>query len=282
MSLTEITHTNAKMRENRVLQLRGESFSPVEFVQNAALSFKESLLGLKNYFVVIDGFKGENKSLGKLRSTISDAKDLGGFNYISNARLLVPCPVGFQGDYLEYTSALNSNFDEVFKVTQNELNMFTAELSKFISSKDVKISIKDNGNSVKAMRAWRLEKEKAILQFFGNGTNERVHLGNIFANRDSIVPAAVQSADAYAKALAANPRKIKGSVDEVVMRIESVINMATSGESLEVTQEALRNIAEKCYEVGRLVELLAIYSTQAETAGVISSHILDRVIPLSK
>lgn len=282
MSLIEITHANAKMRENRVLQLRGESFSPVEFVQNAALSFKESLLGLKNYFTVIQGFKGENKSLGKVRDIISDAKDLAGFNYISNANMLVPCPVGFEGVFLDYTSALNSNFDEVFKTTQRELDLFTAELSKFISSKDVKISIKDNGNSVKAMKAWRLEKEKAVLKFFGHGTKERAKIGDLFPNRDAIVPAATQAADAYAKALAADPRKIKGSVDEVVMRVESVINMSTSGESLEVTQEALLNIAEKCYEIGRLVELLAIYSTQAETAAVLSGSILDRVIPLSK
>lgn len=278
----EVTHSSAKLRENRILMLRGESFSPSDFVANSVVSFKESLTGLKNYFLLLEGFKGENKTLAVLRKGISDAKDLEGLNYVVHGETLLPCPTGFQGDFYEYTEVLRNNMQEVIKVAQQELDFFTVELSQFISSKDIKLSIKDNGAKVDQLNKWRSEKAKELAPFFSNGSNQRLKMSHMFPNRTAIVGAAKNAAEAFTFAEAADPRKFKRSVDEITMRIESVISLAESKEDINISPEALRNIAEKSYAIGRVVELLANYSTQSETAAVISSHILDRVIPLSK
>ena len=273
----EITFSDAKLRENRVNMLRLESFAPMDFIKNTLTSFKESGVELKNYLLFLQGFKGDDKSLSAIRSSISKAKDLGGFNFVSHANELMACPTGFKGDFLEYCMTLNENMTPILAGVLGEINLFNIELSQFISNKSIKTSLRDDKNKVKAMAATRVKFTQALESFFTNGSNQRLKLSTMYANSAAIMSASTQALQAYEKAYASKPTAIKSDVETIVQKLQIIIDQAEGHDDVEVSQEAMLNLAEKAYELGRQVEMLALFSTQAETAAVLSSYNLDRL-----
>lgn len=280
MYTEEVIYSSARLRENRIIMLRTEAFSPLEFIKNTLISFKESASELKNYLSILQGFKGDDKSLSAIRSSIGKAKDLEGFNFVAHSNMLVGCPTGFKGDYLEYCMVLNENITPLLSDTLKEINTFSIELSQFISNKGVKISMRDDKAMNKLSVDTRIKRSKVLEAFFNTGSNQRLKLGNMFANRSAIVSASVNALQAYEKAYNANPKSIKSEVDTIVQKVQVIIDQAEGHPDVEVSQEAMRNLAEKAYVLGRQIELFALYSTQSETAAVMASYVLDRVIPL--
>lgn len=240
------------------------------------LSIKESSLSLKNYFLSVQGFKGEDKTISALRSTLAKAGQLDGFNFVANARMAVPCPTGFTEGFQEYASILNQALIPVAEEVHKQLDLFNVELSQFISNKSVKVSVRDNHNSIKQLESWRKGKLEVLGTYFSTGSNQRQTLSKMFNNTPQIVIGAREALEAYEKAYANDPRKIQATVNTIVAKIESIISMANGDEDLDVTPESIRNIADKAFMVGRLVEMLATFCTQAETAAVLSSEILER------
>ena len=273
----EITFSDAKLRENRVNMLRLESFAPMDFIKNTLTSFKESGVELKNYLLFLQGFKGDDKSLSAIRSSISKAKDLGGFNFVSHANELMACPTGFKGDFLEYCMTLNENMTPILAGVLGEINLFNIELSQFISNKSIKTSLRDDKNKVKTMAATRVKLTESLGSFFTNGSNQRLKLSTMYANSAAIMSASTQALQAYEKAYASKPTAIKSDVETIVQKLQIIIDQAEGHDDVEVSQEAMLNLAEKAYELGRQVEMLALFSTQAETAAVLSSYNLDRL-----
>lgn len=273
----EITFSDAKLRENRVNMLRLESFAPMDFIKNTLTSFKESGVELKNYLLFLQGFKGDDKSLSAIRSSISKAKDLGGFNFVSHANELMACPTGFKGDFLEYCMTLNENMTPILAGVLGEINLFNIELSQFISNKSIKTSLRDDKNKVKTMAATRVKFTESLESFFTNGSNQRLKLSTMYANGAAIMSASTQALQAYEKAYASKPTAIKSDVETIVQKLQIIIDQAEGHDDVEVSQEAMLNLAEKAYELGRQVEMLALFSTQAETAAVLSSYNLDRL-----
>lgn len=273
----EITFSDAKLRENRVNMLRLESFAPMDFIKNTLTSFKESGVELKNYLLFLQGFKGDDKSLSAIRSSISKAKDLGGFNFVSHANELMACPTGFKGDFLEYCMTLNENMTPILAGVLGEINLFNIELSQFISNKSIKTSLRDDKNKVKTMAATRVKLTESLESFFTNGSNQRLKLSTMYANSAAIMSASTQALQAYEKAYASKPTAIKSDVETIVQKLQIIIDQAEGHDDVEVSQEAMLNLAEKAYELGRQVEMLALFSTQAETAAVLSSYNLDRL-----
>lgn len=273
----EITFSDAKLRENRVNMLRLESFAPMDFIKNTLTSFKESGVELKNYLLFLQGFKGDDKSLSAIRSSISKAKDLGGFNFVSRANELMACPTGFKGDFLEYCMTLNENMTPILAGVLGEINLFNIELSQFISNKSIKTSLRDDKNKVKTMAATRVKLTESLESFFTNGSNQRLKLSTMYANSAAIMSASTQALQAYEKAYASKPTAIKSDVETIVQKLQIIIDQAEGHDDVEVSQEAMLNLAEKAYELGRQVEMLALFSTQAETAAVLSSYNLDRL-----
>lgn len=282
MTPTEIIHTSAKLREGRITMLRMESFGPLDYAKNAVLSFKESAFSLKNYLVFLQGFKGTDKTVSALRVAVEKAGTLDNFNYVSNDDLWVPCPTGFKGPYLPYLMELNENFTPILQEVVKEINKFGIELSQFISNKEVKYSLRDNGNETAKLRKWRETKTALTGSYFSKGDNQRIQLGKVFGNKDEIIQAGNVAYAAYQKAYTTDPRDIKGAVDVLNSKLEVVIELAEGEEEIEISKEALLNLSEKAYEVGRLIELLAVHSIQCETAGVLMTDVLDRVTKLVK
>lgn len=282
MKPVEVIHSDVRLRENRVLMLRSESFAPADFVKNAISSFKESATEMKNYLLYLQGFKGDNKSLSAIRSTVHKADDLRGFNFVSNDGMLVPCPTGFKGNFLSYTMVLNENMTPILQNALKAINDFNIELSMFISNKEIKTSLRDNGSIIKAMRKDRTGFASAIAPYFSKGDNQRLKIGQMFDNTQGIVDSSKQALQAYERAYAADPRDIQNAVSMLTMKIDSIVAAAEGPEEIEVSQEAFLNLAEKAHEVGLQVELLGIHCAQCETAAVLAASILDRVIPLAK
>ena len=282
MALIEIIHTSDKLRENRLLMLRQESFGPVDFIKNTVASFKESAMKMKDYFLLLQGFRGEDKTLSSIRSKVEKAeKSLKDFNFVSNHKTLIPVPLGFKEDMPGYTDFLHRALKEIIPAVLEEISAFNTELSVFISDKSVKLSIRDNSQkAVMKMRAKRAALTNHLSTYYTGGSSTRKHLGDVFDNAEGILLAATQSVNAYELAYKTNPKSISGDVETICGKIDTIINMAQGEEDFEVSPESIRNLAEKAYEVGRQVELLAVFCTEAETAAVLMDETLERVMKL--
>lgn len=276
MSTTEVIYTDVKHRENRLKMLRMETFSPSDYLHNVISSIKESSLSLSDYFLYHQGFKGENKALSALRSTLSKAGSLEGFNFVLNQRMVVPCPTGFKENFHEYTSILNAGITPVAEEVYKQLDLLNVELSQFITNKSVKVSVRDEERSMKAIEKWRQSTLDAVSSYFSSGNNQRQLLGKMFNNTPQILTGTREAIEAFEKAYKNDPRDLKGTVDTIVAKINTIVEMSTGSEKVEISQESIRNVAEKSFIVGRLVELLGLYYTQCETAAVLSSDILER------
>lgn len=276
MSTTEVIYTDVKHRENRLKMLRMETFSPSDYLHNVISSIKESSLSLSDYFLYHQGFKGENKALSALRSTLSKAGSLEGFNFVLNQRMVVPCPTGFKENFHEYASILNAGITPVAEEVYKQLDLLNVELSQFITNKSVKVSVRDEERSMKAIEKWRQSTLDAVSSYFSSGNNQRQLLGKMFNNTPQILTGTREAIEAFEKAYKNDPRDLKGTVDTIVAKINTIVEMSTGSEKVEISQESIRNVAEKSFMVGRLVELLGLYYTQCETAAVLSSDILER------
>lgn len=280
-TLSETIHSDHKLRENRVAMLRQESFSGSDFIANCISSFKESALGMKNYLLLLQGFRGDNKSLSKIRSTVAGAKDLSGFNFAANHNMLLPCATGFKGPYTEYALVLCDNVTPLLHEMTMRMAEFSSELSVFISNKEVKISMRDNGSTIKAMKRWREQKAAVVEPYFTSGNNQRLQLTKMFSNPQDIVDGCNAAVQAYDLAYAADPKEIESAIGVITAKIDTLIELAEGPTPIDISKEALLNLAEKSYEIGRLVELVAVRCSECETAAVHAMDIIERVQAVS-
>ena len=278
MHSSEVIHTDTRYRENRLKMLRMESFSPSEFLRNVVISIKESGLSLSNYFTLLKGFQGTDKSLSSLRSTLDKAGNLEGFNFVANSRLVVPCPTGFKENFHEYASILNQNVIPIVEEVNKQITLFNIELSQFITNKSIKISVRDNHSDFKALESWRKSKVDSVSSYFSSGNNQRQLLSKMFNNTPQIVSGARDAIEAFEKAYKNDPRDLHGDINTIMNKIDTIVKMAEEGGTIEVTPEAIRNVADKAFAIGKLVELLGVYYGQTETAAVLSSDILLRCL----
>lgn len=271
-------HTKPHMMEQRLLYLRTEGFSPRDFFQNFTKSLQESSNFVLAILVPLLAKDGSNKTSDAVESLIKKTSSkLEHFNFLAHEDTLLPCPDGFKGEFFTYVETLNNHNAIVLSQALGALTDFNTYLASFIGDKASKIALKDNKRHYEELKKLREQQTKELESFFTSGTNQRQTLGKMFDNKTQIIESAKVAVNGWNFIKKTDPRDIQAQCQMIVKRLNLVIDECQSGKNTDVSKQAVVNLADGSYELGRQVEHLALYMARNEIASVTSGNILERL-----
>lgn len=267
-----------RMMEQRLYYLRTEAFSPKDFFQSFLKSIDES----KEYFIEIIFpiliRDGNNKNDSAVQNLINKSgSKIERMNFLAHQDTLVPCPDGFKGEFFDYTQMLKEHNVVVVTQALKALEDFNTYLASFVGDKNSKLALKDNKNYYESLKKVREDQVKQIETFFTSGTNQRQSIEKMFDNKIQILESAKTAVSSWKEMKKIDPRDIQARCKMIVERLNIVIKDCQSAKDMEVSKQAIVNLADGAYELGRQVEHLGLYIVRNEIASVTSGNILERL-----
>lgn len=267
--------------ERRLCELRSESINVEDFFVAVKKTIESSISNFTDYIKFLNTVDGTNKTAeATVRLIDKIEKKIEGMNFIVMGEVAVPCPDGFKSDFSGYVLSLSNERANIIDSTFKALEDFNVFLAMFLSEKDSKISLKDDGKKYAAMKQLRENQVKNFQSYFTSGVNQRQYLNKMFESKSDIVPISKITVDTWKNVREIDPKNIKEKCDVISARLQSVLN--NSSNSSKVSKQAILNLSEGSYEVGRQVEHLALYMARCEIASVTVANIFERLDGLLK
>lgn len=286
--------------EHNLLMLRTESFNEKDTFNKFDLNlFKETVKGIFekfSNFEFSEGFSAIfkwhdslsnvsldniNRSFGTMNNKVKDlAKKKGDLNFVLYNDILLPVPDGFKGNWTEYVETMMKHREQLIKTSLGSLDEFQVFISAFLSNKDSRIALQDNRNINLGKAKVRIEQTKAFDSFFDpNGYNQRATVGKTFNSTADLHQGLKLSMDHWNYVKEVDLKGVKSKVGTLAERINTLISTYENHKDIEVSKQALLNIAEGSYETACQIEHMALFVARSEmvmtTAGNMATRLLE-------
>ena len=286
--------------EHNLLMLRTESFNEKDTFNKFDLNlFKETVKGIFEKFSNFEFSEGFstifkwydslnnvsldniNRSFGTMNNKVKDlAKKKGDLNFVLYNNILLPVPDGFKGNWTEYVETMMKHREQLIKTSLSSLDEFQVFISAFLSNKDSRIALQDNRNINLGKAKVRIEQTKAFDSFFDpNGYNQRATVGKTFNSTADLHQGLKLSMDHWNYVKEVDLKGVKSKVGILAERINTLISTYENHKDIEVSKQALLNIAEGSYETACQIEHMALFVARSEmvmtTAGNMATRLLE-------
>ena len=179
----------ASVIEANLVMLRQESIATDLFSR-----FVNTFEGIKNAVTkTLNGVLNDsnldklNRSLKTISSDFrSNEAVIDSINYVVLSTLPIPCPDGFDKDFVGYVDSLESVREALIKTALVAVSDFNTYLASFIGNKSSKISLQDNGRHYASLAKQREKQNELFLSFFSTGVNQRQTLAKMFKTKEEI------------------------------------------------------------------------------------------------
>lgn len=295
------TPTSNRHIEHNLLMLRTESFNEKDSFNKFDLNlFKETVKGIFekfSNFEFSDGFSAIfrwydslnnvsldniNRSFSTMNGKVKDlAKQKADLNFVLHNNILLPVPDGFTGNWTEYVETLVKHRESLIKTSLGSMDEFQVFISAFLSNKDSRIALQDNRNVNLGKAKVRVEQTKAFESFFDpNGYNQRATVGKTFNSTADLHQGLKLSMDHWNYVKEVDLKGLKSKVGTLAERINTLIAKYENHKDIEVSKQALLNIAEGSYETACQIEHLALFVARSEMAMTTAGNMASRLLEL--
>lgn len=295
------TPTSNRHIEHNLLMLRTESFNEKDSFNKFDLNlFKETVKGIFekfSNFEFSEGFSAIfrwydslnnvsldniNRSYNTLNNKVKDlAKQKADLNFVLHNNILLPVPDGFNGNWTEYVETLIKHRESLIKTSLSSMDEFQVFISAFLSNKDSRIALQDNRNINLGKAKARIEQTKAFESFFDpNGYNQRVTVGKTFNSTADLHQGLKLSMAHWNYVKEVDLKGLKSKVSVLAERINTLIAKYENHKDIEVSKQALLNIAEGSYETACQIEHLALFVARSEMAMSTAGNMATRLLEL--
>lgn len=295
------TPTSNRHIEHNLLMLRTESFNEKDSFNKFDLNlFKETVKGIFekfSNFEFSDGFSAIfrwydslnnvsldniNRSYNTMNNKVKDlAKQKADMNFVLHNNILLPVPDGFNGNWTEYVETLIKHRESLIKTSLSSMDEFQVFISAFLSNKDSRIALQDNRNINLGKAKARIEQTKAFESFFDpNGYNQRVTVGKTFNSTADLHQGLKLSMAHWNYVKEVDLKGLKSKVSVLAERINTLIAKYENHKDIEVSKQALLNIAEGSYETACQIEHLALFVARSEMAMSTAGNMATRLLEL--
>ena len=271
--------------EANLLMLRQESIATDLFSRffNTFEGIKNAVTKTLNGILIDSNIDKLNRSLKTIRSDFrSNVAIIDSINYVVLSTLPVPCPDGFDKDFLGYVLALEQERENLVKTALASVSEFNTYLASFIGNKNSKISLQDNGRHYSALAKQREKQVNLFFSFFTKGVNQRQTLAKMFKNKEDIKNAISQAILTFETTSKINLQGLNQETKVMVERMNLIIDHYYNSSDLEVSKQTLLNLSEGAHEVACQIEHLALFVARTEIAAVTSGNIVHRLKETSK
>lgn len=295
------TPTSNRHIEHNLLMLRTESFNEKDSFNKFDLNlFKETVKGIFekfSNFEFSEGFSAIfrwydslnnvsldniNRSYNTMNNKVKDlAKQKADMNFVLHNNILLPVPDGFNGNWTEYVETLIKHRESLIKTSLSSMDEFQVFISAFLSNKDSRIALQDNRNINLGKAKARIEQTKAFESFFDpNGYNQRVTVGKTFNSTADLHQGLKLSMAHWNYVKEVDLKGLKSKVSVLAERINTLIAKYENHKDIEVSKQALLNIAEGSYETACQIEHLALFVARSEMAMSTAGNMATRLLEL--
>lgn len=186
-------------------------------------------------------------------------------SFLNQSKTLVSVPEGFQGNLLDYIKTLSNMSQELFQEANKSLGEYNFVLSAFITNKENKISLKDHSDLFLRLKSKREKFTADMAVYFPTSSDlPKAYLGDVihrFADLETIVHS-VEQLNQQRKQQ--NIHDISASVKKSLDLLKIIIDDSNGSGMLQVSGAAAMNISSGAYEIGKYVELIALYRFRVE------------------
>jgi hypothetical protein len=245
----------------------------------------ESLYGIASQLFDKNGEDVDFSALGYLSqhqfNIISDdvISKLPAYSYTAISSTVIPVPENFSGDLLDYTQFMTKNDEKViYEATLNLLSVYETILADFLSNKDSKVSLISHDHLYKKAVKVTEDLGDVHKKFFPLNTNKsRARLGDCFSRLNDVQEFSKLYPNLLNTFNKAPVKAIKQASDRCVSLLSLVCDAAQKEDVKEISPAATRNIASGAYEMGKLLEMLAVHRMRHMQLLKISSQIIGRL-----
>lgn len=236
----------------------------IDVFKNIIPNLASRISEAKNTFIVnnseSDYSKNVQASYSKVESKLKHVQ----FTNVGNT--LISVPEGFKGNFINYLKLLNKLSPALYSETNVILGEYNFVLSSFITNKEDKISLKDHTNLFQRAKLRREYFVKEITGFFPTDSSQsKTYLKNTierFADIDAVV---IESKRLDKVHNSQNIKAISESIQKTVQLLDIIIKNVESKGITNVSGNSAKNISEGAYEIGKLVEFIAVFRFKTDT-----------------
>jgi len=217
--------------------------------------------------------EGEDKSFlnkGVFESNAGDVlMKLPAYNFTSISSLVIPVPESFSGNLLKYSDLMtqgSSGKTGIYEVTMALLGEYSTMLAQFLSAGETRTSLSPSADLYNKVKKERTEFLAEHKRFFPtNSGKSHARVGDVFDRAQDVVdlkPRMPALREAYQNAPIS---EIKQMSDRCVVMLDAISRLSETNSIERVTPQVAHKLAGGAYEVGKLLELIAVHRVRQET-----------------
>lgn len=194
-------------------------------------------------------------------------KRVEGLNFLHYEDTLVSVPEGFTGRYVPFLDMMLETQPSLLKHCSTLLQEYETELSMFLSNGDHRLSQKSSDFQYKALAIHRTKYEKKLKPFFDEHRAglTRQKLGTVFTRFADLNDAFILAEKLQAAVSRSSYDKLLQQVNTVSDLLDLIHQRIEDRSVGQVSGAMAKNIAQGAYEMGKLVELVSLYSYLSQT-----------------
>lgn len=183
------------------------------------------------------------------------------YSYTAISSTVIYIPENFSGDLLDYMQFMVRNDEKViYEASLNLLSVYETILADFLSNKDSKVSLISHDHLYKKAVKTTEDLGDTHKKFFPLNTNKsRARLGDCFSRLADVQEFSKLYPNLLSTFNKAPVKAIKQASDRCVSLLALVCDAAQKEDVKEISAATTRNIASGAYEMGKLLEMLAVH-----------------------
>ena len=183
------------------------------------------------------------------------------YSYTAISSTVIYIPENFSGDLLDYMQFMVRNDEKViYEASLNLLSVYETILADFLSNKDSKVSLISHDHLYKKAVKTTEDLGDTHKKFFPLNTNKsRARLGDCFSRLVDVQEFSKLYPNLLSTFNKAPVKAIKQASDRCVSLLALVCDAAQKEDVKEISAATTRNIASGAYEMGKLLEMLAVH-----------------------
>lgn len=282
-----LTTENSALHQQAVLgvmRINLEALNTAEVIS----TFRNAFPSIKNYLQeVIIEFRAKdeteanlNKSISKAESELHSIKD---FNFVNKGHTLVQTPEGFKDRYIPYLNWLDGQGVSFITESEKLLQNYYQSLSMFISSKEAKLSTKDNTRMFTEMEKSLANAKEGLASFFeSSSTNALMPVDALF-DRAADIPTAMKiSKDLNRKRNTLRTKEILKLTNSISDLLNLLVESSENDKIPEVSGQAATSLAQGALVAAHYVEFVGVLRYRIEEALNAVSIAIDQMATVSK
>ena len=259
-----------------------------EVLSNLLQTFKTTipsfLANIINANGIVKGFLSNNNAkhdelVTKQKLVLLHLKQV---DFINFGDRLITIPENFKGDLLEYSKKLTLITKELYNINNTTLVEYNAILASFLTNKDDKISNKNHLVLFQRVKTQRETISKQLGNFAKDTGKSKVRLRSVLArigDLEPLIESCLELSKLHNKDVITN---VNAAVEQSTELLDLIIKRIQDGDINNLSASSAMNIASGAYEVGKLVQLVAVVYADVGILLNVVTGITDSIIDSDK